>query len=158
MKIYLAGPDVFRPNASEWADDARILAEKYGHQALIPLDNTETTAEGIFKGNLVLINEADAIVANLNPFRGTEPDSGTAFEVGYAIALGKYVIGYLDDPRPQIEKLSDHFGSLVEKEGQYFDPDGLFIEDFNLPINLMLAESSQIIEGGLELALIKLTT
>lgn len=153
MKIYLAGPDVFRNDASEWAENSRILIEEHGHQALIPLDNTKTTAKGIFNANLNLINEADAILANLNPFRGLEPDSGTAFEIGYATALGKTVIGYLNDRRSQIEKLSDHFGLLIEKEGRYSDPEGLSIENFNLPVNLMLAESSQIIEGNLESAL-----
>jgi len=153
MKIYLAGPDVFRNDAPEWAENARILIEEHGHQALIPLDNTETTAKGIFKANLNLINEADAILANLNPFRGLEPDSGTAFEIGYAMALRKIIIGYLNDCRPQIDKLSDHFGFLIENEGRYSDPEGLSIENFNLPVNLMLAESSQIVEGGLESAL-----
>ena len=37
------------------------------------------------------------MLANLEPFRGSEPDSGTAFEVGYALALGKPVYAYLSD-------------------------------------------------------------
>ena len=63
-------------------------------------NNSEaTTAEGIYRANIGLIAEADALLANLNPFRGTEPDSGTVFEIGYAIALGKRVVGYLEDAR-----------------------------------------------------------
>jgi len=49
MKIYLAGPDVFRRDALTWAEDARALLARQGHQALIPLDNNETTPETIFK-------------------------------------------------------------------------------------------------------------
>jgi nucleoside 2-deoxyribosyltransferase len=158
MKIYLAGPDVFRPDALTWADEARTLLLQYGHHALIPLDNEETTAEGIFKANIALIAEADAIIANLNPFRGLEPDSGTAFEVGYAIALGKRVIGYLSDARPAVDKLAEHFGgSLVRMEDRPTDPNGMFIENFNLPLNLMLGVSCEIIEGGLKQALVYLT-
>lgn len=105
MKIYIAGPDVFRPDALTWAEEARALLSRSGHEALTPLDNEETTAEGIFRANLELISRADAVVANLNPFRGAEPDSGTCFEVGCGIALGKRVIGYLKDTRTQVDKL-----------------------------------------------------
>lgn len=151
MKIYLAGPDVFRPDALAWADEARALLLQHGHQALIPLDNEETTAEGIFKANIALIAEADAVIANLNPFRGLEPDSGTAFEVGCAIALGKRVIGYLSDARPAVDKLAEHFGgSLARAEGRPIDPDGMFIENFGLPLNLMLGVSCEIVEGDLK--------
>lgn len=154
MKIYLAGPDVFRPDALTWAETAHTLVAQQGHQALIPLDNDETTPEGIFKANLGLITEADAMIANLNPFRGLEPDSGTCFEVGCAIALGKRVIGYVSDARPQLDKLADHFGgSLALSNGRPVDPNGLFIENFGLPVNLMLGISCEIVEGGLELAL-----
>jgi nucleoside 2-deoxyribosyltransferase len=154
MKIYLAGPDVFRPDALTWAEEARALFLQHGHQALIPLDNEETTAEGIFKANIALIAEADGVIANLNPFRGLEPDSGTAFEVGCAIALGKRVIGYLSDTRPVVDKLAEHFGgSVASAEGRPTDPDGMFIENFGLPLNLMLGVSCEIVEGGFERAL-----
>jgi nucleoside 2-deoxyribosyltransferase len=45
------------------------------------------------------------VLANLNPFRGAEPDSGTCVEIGYALALGKRVVGYADDLRPLRERL-----------------------------------------------------
>ena len=154
MKIYLAGPDVFRPDALSWAEFARALLSDHGHQALIPLDNEETTAEGIFKANLELISEADLIIAKLNPFRGLEPDSGTAFEIGCAIALGKRVIGYLADARPQLEKFVEHFGGTVaKKDGRPIDPEGMAIENFGLPVNLMIGVPCEIVQGGLEDAL-----
>lgn len=154
MKIYLAGPDVFRTDALSWAEDARTLLAQHGHQAFIPLDNDETTAEGIFKANIDLISQADVLVANLNPFRGTEPDSGTCFEVGCAIALGKRVIGYLSDSRPQIVKLAEKYGgSLAKRNGRIVDPDDFAIENFELPVNLMLGISCEIVEGGLKQAI-----
>jgi len=33
------------------------------------------------------IREACGMLADLRPFRGTEPDSGTVFEVGMAFAI-----------------------------------------------------------------------
>jgi len=154
MKIYLAGPDVFRLDAPVWAEEARNLVDRFGFQALIPLDNHETTAEGIFRANLDLISKADAIIANLNPFRGAEPDSGTAFECGCAVALGKEVVGYLSDTRPQIAKLAEWYGQpLAIKGGRVLDPNGMAIEDFDLPLNLMLAVPCKLVLGGLEEAL-----
>ena len=158
MKIYIAGPDVFRPDPLAWAEEARALLSRSGHEALIPLDNEETTAEGIFRANLELISKADAVVANLNPFRGAEPDSGTCFEVGCGIALGKRVIGYLKDTRPQVDKLAEHYGgALARKDGRIVDPDGRIIENFNLPLNLMLGVSCEIVQGGLAEAVAELS-
>ena len=157
MKIYLAGPDVFRPDALAWAEEARALLARYGHHALIPSDNGETSAEGIFRANLDMISEADAVIANLNPFRGCEPDSGTCFEVGCATALGKQVIAYLSDTRPQLAKLGEFYdGSLAKRDGRVVDPDGLTIENFGLPVNLMLGVSCLIVQGGLEDAVLAL--
>ena len=154
MKIYLAGPDVFRPDALAHFADARALLTAHGHQALIPLDNEETTASGIYAANLGLIRQANAVLANLNPFRGSEPDSGTAFEVGFALALGLPVIGYLDDARPQIVKLAERQGGeLARHNGRPVDADGLGVEDFGLPLNLMLAVPCPIVEGRLAAAL-----
>ena len=158
MKIYLAGPDVFRPDALTWAEEARALLARHGHYALIPSDNNETSAEGIFRANIEMISEADAVIANLNPFRGCEPDSGTCFEIGCAIALGKQVIAYLADTRPQLDKLAEFYGgTLARREGRAVDPDGLTIENFELPVNLMLGISCQIVQGGLEDAVLALT-
>lgn len=70
MQIYLAGPDVFRPDALCWAEEGRRLCAALGYTALIPLDGVETTAVGIYQANIALINSVDAVLANLNPFRG----------------------------------------------------------------------------------------
>lgn len=152
MNLYLAGPDVFRPDALAWAAAVRASVAAAGHRALIPLDNEETTAEGIFRANMELIRAADAVLARLDPFRGFEPDSGTAFEVGCAVALGKPVIGYVADDRPQIVRLAER-GPLSVRDGRTFDADDLAVEDFGLPLNLMLAVPAHVVRGGLDAAL-----
>ena len=38
-KLYLAGPEVFLPNATEMAEKQRQLCEKYGFIGLHPMDN-----------------------------------------------------------------------------------------------------------------------
>lgn len=154
MKIYLAGPDVFRPDALAWAENGRHLCAAQGHQALIPLDGVETTAAGIYHANIALIRSADAVLANLNPFRGCEPDSGTCVEVGFALALGKPVIGYLDRPESSTERVARLQGrALAVLAGRPVDRDGLFVEDFGLALNLMLAVPVKLVIGDLAEAL-----
>jgi nucleoside 2-deoxyribosyltransferase len=153
MKLYLAGPDVFRPNAIAWAAEARRLCQAAGHRALVPLDGVETTAPGIYRANIELIRTADAVLANLNPFRGCEPDSGTCVEVGFALALNKPVIGYLANSESTTERVARLQGELSIREGRPFDGSGYHVEDFGLPLNLMLAVPAKIVIGDLADAL-----
>ena len=153
MKIYLAGPDVFRPDADAWAAKARECCDLAGHQALVPLDGVETTAAGIFHANIDLIRSADAVLANLNPFRGCEPDSGTCVEVGFALALGKPVVGYLDRQETTVERVARLQGRVHQCDGRAVDGNGLHVEDFGLPLNLMLAVPLKLVVGGLREAL-----
>lgn len=138
-KVYLAGWDVFRPKAKEVGEKLKNLCAEYGFEGLYPLDNECSNAKEIYEGNIALIKRADAVIANVNAFRGFEPDSGTAFEIGYAAALGKKVIAYLDESRPMIEWVRDE--------------NGYSIEDFGYPVNLMLAHGAEIVIGNAETAL-----
>ena len=100
-KVYIAGFDVFYPDAGKRGSKMKMACAEHGFIGLYPLDNEAETAEGIFRGNCALIDQADIVIANINPFRGAEPDSGTAFEVGYACARGKKVYLYLSPARPR---------------------------------------------------------
>jgi nucleoside 2-deoxyribosyltransferase len=150
MKLYIAGPDVFRPDALQWAENVRALCRQEGHQALIPLDARQDTANNVYRNNLSLIEEADAVLANLNPFRGAEPDSGTCVEIGYALARGKPVIGYADTLIPMRDRLR---AVGPGEDGRYRDSAGWAVEDFGLALNLMLSVPVQLEEGGMEVAL-----
>ena len=148
MKLYLAGPDVFRPDAAQWAALVRAQCAAAGHDAVVPLEQQAATAAAIYANNLRLIAAADCVVANLNPFRGAEPDSGTCVEIGYALALGKRVVGYAADLRPLRERLA-----VADAGGACCDAAGWKVEDFSLPLNLMLAVPLRLTQGGLEEAL-----
>lgn len=137
-RIYLAGPDVFRPDAIERGARLKRLCAEHGLEGLYPLDNRlppgltpAAAARWILEANIALLRSADAVLANLEPFRGLEPDSGTVFEVGMAVALGKPVWACFDpagDLRAQVPHGAD---------GR--DARGWLVEDFGLPRNLMLA-------------------
>lgn len=154
MKAYLAGPDVFRPDAGQWAEAARTLCREYGIEALVPLDGDATDAAGIYVQNIAMIEAADVVLANLQPFRGAEPDSGTSFEVGYATALGKPIVAYLPSLESQLQRLlATPQTPLQFVQGRWIDADGQTVEDFDLPTNLMLAVPACLVEGGLREAL-----
>jgi len=143
-RIYLAGPDVFYPDAKERGEALKALCARYGFEGLFPLDNVIVATEpaamarAIRDANLTLIRSADALIANLEPFRGFEPDSGTVFEVGFAAALGKRIVGYAPDLRPMRMRYRDHAG--LDAAATH-DAQGLLIEEFGWSHNLMFAES-----------------
>lgn len=107
--IYLAGPDVFlRTNASQVLHLKRLMLEEIGYRVVTPFDLELDNALAIYQHNIDLIRTCDIIVANVEPFRGTEPDSGTVFEIGYAIALGKLAYTYNNSPKSYLERLENH--------------------------------------------------
>jgi nucleoside 2-deoxyribosyltransferase len=151
--VYLAGFDVFRPDAQRYGEWLKLLCHERGLVGFYPLDGEVPSALGqadaarwIYKANIRAIKSVDIVVANLNDFRGPgEPDSGTAFEVGFATALGKPVFGYRATPEPMIDRVRRQRSpnaseALCER--------GYLVEDFGLSVNLMLACASTIIVGG----------
>ncbi len=154
-KIYIAGPDVFETDSIEIGKRLVQMCKKYGYEGLYPLDNVvdfsqnkHKTAQDIFDANIVMIQKADIIIANLNPFRGKEPDSGTVFECGYAYGLEKEVYGYMSRTCNYIETFKQD--EKFVKDGYFCDKKERLIEDFDYPLNLMLACSVKIIEGDFE--------
>lgn len=156
-KIYLAGFDVFYPDAINVLDAKKKLCETYGFIGLAPLDNSvdfsqpkEKIRKVIFEANIELMKKADIFCVNLNAFRHGEPDSGTVFEIGYGFGLGKEVYVYVDSTETMLEKTRTNDAECVCKDGVWLDGNGLLIEDFNGMFNLMITESTTMINGSLE--------
>lgn len=148
-KIYLAGPDVFRENAQEHFTLLKELCKEHGHEGLSPFDNEVNTnivkellPKIIFDANRYLIRKCDVVLANLDMFRGPNVDDGTAWEIGYALALGKKIYGYTDthDVSLKVKTLA-----TIDDMGDY-----PLIENFNLPNNLMIVESISASGGTIE--------
>ncbi|CAA2105974.1 nucleoside 2-deoxyribosyltransferase [Variovorax paradoxus] len=100
-RVYLAGPDVFRPDAEQHFAVMAAACETLGLEALSPFDASITASippHAIYEANMAMIRSAHGVVANLEAFRGAGPDSGTAFEVGAAVALGLPVVAYGGQP------------------------------------------------------------
>lgn len=151
-RVYLAGPEVFLPDASEAGARKVALARAHGLEGVFPLDaaldlsglSKIEAARRIALANEALIRSSDALIANLTPFRGPSADAGTLFEVGFMRALGRPVFGYTNTPldyrhRAEMQRSLPR----LPYEGDRADID---VEDFDLAENLMIEIA--IIESG----------
>jgi nucleoside 2-deoxyribosyltransferase len=105
MKIYFAGP-LFTQADRLWnrsiTDELRALDPSV--EILLPQDAAGKAAgdDGVINFRHLFqicirgIAESDVVVANLD---GSDSDSGTSFECGYAFAIGKPVLGVRTDLR-----------------------------------------------------------
>jgi len=141
-KIYLAGPDVFLPDAVDIGRRKVELCARHGLTGLYPLDNivdraAQDASLQIFRGNEKMMIAADAIIANLTPFRGPGADAGTVYELGYMAGRGKLCLGYSNDPSHYADRVRK-FTDVASNDGRLIDRDGLSVEDFGLADNLMM--------------------
>jgi nucleoside 2-deoxyribosyltransferase len=144
-RVYLAGPEVFLPNAKVvGAAKARLCAEA-GFEGCFPLDaalaleglSPAEQARQIFAACETMMRTCDFAIANCTPFRGVSMDAGTAYEVGFMRALGRPVFGY-----------TNAGGSYAERAHVYrrhgilaadCDRPDVEIENFGEAENLMIA-------------------
>lgn len=148
IRAYLAGPEVFLRNAKEIGEQKKALCAKYGFEGVFPLDN-EVNTQGkspreiglcISGVNEDLIKTCAIVIANLTPFRGPSADVGTAYEIGFAHALGKKVFAYTNVAAPFTERTVRALKGKVSRsqDGRLRDADGMFVEENDLVDNLML--------------------
>ncbi|MBA4810675.1 MAG: nucleoside 2-deoxyribosyltransferase [Acidimicrobiales bacterium] len=101
--VYVAGP-LFDEGERWWIEQIEQTIIEMGFDTFLPhRDNPEKTPETvqlIFENNRNAIQDSDLVVANLN---GITTDDGTAWELGYAAALGKPAIGVFTDWRSRFE-------------------------------------------------------
>ena len=143
MRIYLAGPDVFHPDAIALGSAKKALCARYGVVGLYPLDAPlppDASSAAIYAACLAMMREADAGIFNLTPFRGPSADVGTVFELGVMAAMGKPVFGYTNAADDMIDRL--RISCDLTRDGVVWrDPDGLMAEDFGNADNLMIDET-----------------
>jgi nucleoside 2-deoxyribosyltransferase len=135
MRIYLAGPLGFSEAGRHFYNAVLIpFVRGLGYEVLDPWTLTDATRVGKVQAmqygpakreawrrlnlemgatNRAAIDSARAVVAILD---GTDVDSGTAAEIGYAFARGKLIVGYRGDFRLS----ADNEGSIVNLQVEYF--------------------------------------
>src|ERR1700691_1741639 len=142
MKVYLAGPDVFLPDALEVGRQKTEICRRHGLTGLSPLDNVvdRATTEAslrIFRANETMMDQADTIIANLTPFRGPGADAGTVYELGYMAPRGKFCLGFSNHPAVYADRVR-RFTKVMARGDRLADADGLTVEDFGRNDNLMM--------------------
>lgn len=155
--LYIAGPECFYTGGYDlwWAQ--RKLAEFYGIPVVLPtstplkLDskNLQDNAREIFDDLIVQVNRTTAIITDLEFFRGSEPDGGTIFEMGWIWQNGGRVYGYTRDKRMMAVKNQ----SAYLKDDIIIDQDGKQLPYSDLPFSPDIMGSSRIIEGDFKDAL-----
>ena len=135
MKLYLAGPYGFSEAGRAFLYGTLVpLLEQAGAAILDPWKLTDPTLfsavtvmppgearvaawralnEVIARNNSQAIEACDLVAAVLD---GSDIDSGTAAEIGFAYARGKTVLGYRSDFR----LTSDNEGAVVNLQVEYF--------------------------------------
>ena len=137
-RIYLAGPTVFMPDKIAQGTALKALCQEAGCEGLFPLDadlGSAPDAHRIFRSCIGMLSCADAVVADLSPFRGPHIDDGTAFELGFASARELPIFGYSSDLRPLPDRIAPR------SPGERIDQDGIDIEDCGEPFNAMIVGS-----------------
>lgn len=96
MKIYMAGA-FFRPETKTKIDSLVEQMREHGYDVYVPQEHTvpnawemsqEDWAKEVFKMDIAAIQDCDMVYAI---YDGLYSDSGTAWEIGYAYALGKHI-------------------------------------------------------------------
>lgn len=99
--VYIAGP-LFTQGERDLLEQIEQVCRKHGYQTYLPHRDAgvfvrgETPSSFFFDKDVIELEKADLVVAVLN---GIEVDSGTAWEMGYAYARAKRLIGYVSDSR-----------------------------------------------------------
>jgi nucleoside 2-deoxyribosyltransferase len=161
MKVYLAGPDVFLPDAMAIGARKKDICARFGLVGLFPLDSDVNETGGvaplslrIFRGCTAMMEEADAVIAHLTPFRGPSADSGTVYELGYMAARGKLCTGYTNRRDSYADRIEcapgvapdaapEAASGVVPVSGSLanLDCEGHLIENFGLTDNLMIVHA-----------------
>ena len=164
-KAYLAGTEIFYKDTKETQERYHQLCDKYGIIGYYPEDiapddefkeyvkkddSLQELEKQLFTHDLNHIKRTDIIIANLNDYRGNEPDSGTAVECGLAWGYGSRCFAFIDDARPMVERFKGV--KKVNEDGVVTDKDGAHLEDFDAPLNLMFSDFT-VFEGDFEAAL-----
>jgi len=154
---YLAGPEVFLPDAAARFEAMKAACAQFGFIGKAPLDNqltplahltpTEVSRE-IYRANVETMRACEFGIFNLTPFRGPSADVGTAFELGFMTALGKPVFGYANAAGDYLDRVTARkIHQAPGRPATWHDENGWEIEDFGNADNLMV-DSALAISGA----------
>ena len=111
MKLYFAGP-LFTTPERTWNAEVAAALRAAGHEVFLPQEQEPgKDAPGIFATDVGGIDWADGLVAIMD---GPDPDSGTAWEVGYAFGTKKSIVLLRTDNRQLAGPSGDYNPMLTQ--------------------------------------------
>ena len=155
ITAYLAGPDVFLPDAPAQAARKSAICASHGITALPPLNEDvaslaamreEDAWRVIFAKDIAMMERADIVIANLTPFRGASADAGTLVELGWFLGRGRPIFAYSNSATPFADRSAAHCAAVPDTMA------GLTVGGFGLPDNLMIPGAVEA-GGGLPILL-----
>ena len=112
--VYVAGP-LFDEGERWFIEKVDRLVRDLGYDTFLPhRDNPPKTADNvqlIFDNDKGGIDRCQVVVANLN---GIMTDDGTAWEMGYAFAQGKFIIGLYTDWRARFPNANEVVNLMMQ--------------------------------------------
>lgn len=142
IRAYLAGPDVFLPDARAHLARKAAICARHGLEGVAPLEEDDDAGgwHALFGRLLATMETCDIVIANLTPYRGASADAGTLVELGWFLGRGRPAFGYSNTARPFAER-SRMLRKLLP------DPlPSLAVEEHGLPDNLMVPGA--VLRGG----------
>src|ERR1700740_3252012 len=111
MRIYFAGP-LFSAAERDWNATLAAALRAAGHEVFLPQEQEPgRDGPGIFATDVGGIDWADGLVAIMD---GADPDSGTAWEVGYAFGTKKSIVLVRTDLRTVVGSVGNYNVMLTE--------------------------------------------
>jgi nucleoside 2-deoxyribosyltransferase len=141
ITAYLAGPDVFLPDAHENAARKIAICERHGILGRAPLNAVvpglaemppEEGWRAIFRADIGMMEECGIIIANLTPFRGASADAGTLVELGWFLGRGLPAFGYSNSAQDFAARSAAQIAASPDLLAR------IAVEGFGLPDNLMI--------------------
>jgi nucleoside 2-deoxyribosyltransferase len=161
-RAYLAGFEIFMLDGVEVGERMKETCLQYNFEGIYPQDQPphfEVLSDALMKVSYARsayffdrdqlhIRNSNMVIADLSPFHGHEPDSGTVFEAGMCFGLGYDCYGFTSDGRPLIERISCRKGD----DGVYRDIEGYTVENYGFPLSHKLASCLKITVGDFDTA------
>lgn len=122
-RIYMAGP-LFTAAERQWNAALATALRELGRDVHLPQEaeaevglssGSADVARRIFDGDVRGLDTCSIVVACMD---GSDPDSGTCWECGYAYAKGKRVITYRTDMRALRDPTGAEFNLMITESSE----------------------------------------
>lgn len=144
-KLYITGPQKYYPNGLAELKMCKAFAEYHGFEVINDFSYLENGLKEYEPIDRSFLDDCDIVIADVNPFRGGEPESSTIFDLGIAFAKKKKIYTHVRDMRDVIHKYPK---AHYNEDGKVIDEHGLKYADGYTLGNLMYMVPGKMIEGG----------